>query len=112
MTDKVEKGAFIGSLKRTNKDIKGDRAEAIAEDAEMSYRRSIEDMQVSLKRLAREQENMLDLSPGTSYSLMLGEDFDSSAFITRDAEVGLDIHNTTTKLNIAIQRYTHLFGAL
>lgn len=34
-------GAFVDSLQRSNKQIKGDRALAIGEDAQMSYGRLI-----------------------------------------------------------------------
>ena len=32
-----QNGAFVNSLKRNNKQIKADRAEAIGEDAEIEY---------------------------------------------------------------------------
>jgi len=109
MNDEVnqgkDSGAFIASLKRTNKSIKDDRAEAIGEDAEMAFRRSIEDMQVDLKRMLRAQTNMLDMSPENSYSLMLGKDFDSMKFVEEDAKLGLDMRNLNIKLEIAIDRY-------
>ena len=37
-------GAFYGSLKRNNKQIRDDRALAIAEDTELVYKRKIEDL--------------------------------------------------------------------
>ena len=46
-------GAFIDSLKRNNKQIH--------EDAEMLYKRKIEDLEVEIKRVKRDQENMLAL---------------------------------------------------
>jgi len=105
-------GAFVASLKRTNKSIKADRADAIGEDAEMAFRRSIEDMQVEAKRMVRAQTNMLDMSPENSYSLMLGKDFDSAKFVEEDAKLGLDMRNLNIKLEIAKARYRILFGEL
>lgn len=112
MSEEENTGAFVASLKRNNKSIKDDRAIAIAEDAEMAFRRSIEDMRVDMKRMARAQTNMLDLSPENSYSLMLGKDFDSAKFVDEDARLGLDMRNLGIKLEIAEARYTELFGAL
>ncbi len=40
MEEKPLVGAFIDSLKRNNKQIRDDRATAIAEDAQIMYRRS------------------------------------------------------------------------
>ena len=104
------KGAFVDSLKRNNKQIRDDRAASIAEDAQMSYRREIEDLEMSVKRMRREQENMLDMSPENAQSLILGKDFDAKTYIERDTSLGLQIRNTEIKLEIATSRYNYLFG--
>lgn len=110
MNDEVEVGAFVASLKRNNKQIRDDRASAITEDAQMAYKRSVEDLEMGIKRMRREQENMLDLSPDNAQSLILGKDFDSATYISRDAELGLNIRNAEIKLDIAATRYLYLFG--
>ncbi|MCI5136183.1 MAG: hypothetical protein D3920_14200, partial [Candidatus Electrothrix sp. AW2] len=68
-------GAFINSLKRNNREIRDDRATAIAEDTELVYKRKIEDLEISIKKMQREQEYMLDLSPASTQSLILASDF-------------------------------------
>lgn len=98
------------SLKRNNKQIRDDRATAIGEDAEMVYKRSIEDMERNIKVMARDQENMLDLSPENAMSLKMAKDFDANEYATRDLEAGVKIRNETIKLNIAKRRYNYLFG--
>ncbi len=103
-------GAFIGSLKRNNKQIRDDRATAIGEDTELIYKRQIEDLQVAIKKMEREQENMLDLSPTNSMSLVLASDFDSSLYVQKDIELGVKIRNESIKLEIAQKRYKYLFG--
>ena len=50
----MEEGAFLESLKRNNAKIRADRAVAIAEDAEVMFKREIEDIAISIKRLRRE----------------------------------------------------------
>jgi len=103
-------GAFMSSLKRNNKQIRNDRAIAIEEDTELIYKRTMEDLEVGLKRMRREQENMLDLSPTNAQSLVLASDFDSQNYVNKDVELGVKIRNTEIKLEIAKARYSYLFG--
>ncbi len=110
LPDTPVNGAFVNSLQRNNKQIKNDRAASIAEDAQLAYRRNIEDLEMSIKRMTRTQDNMLDMSPENTQSLILGKDFDSKAFIEMDAQLSLDMRNTTIKLELAQSRYTYLFG--
>ena len=104
------RGAFIESLTRNNKQIRSDRATAISEDTQLLYKRQIEDLDVSLKRMKREQENMLDLSPTNAQSLVLASDFDSAEYVAKDVALGVKIRNEEIKLEIARLRYNYLFG--
>lgn len=106
----VTKGAFVESLKRNNTKIKADRATAITEDTEIIFKRKVEDLLLSVKRMKREQENMLDLSPTHADSLILASDFDSIEYVDKDIALGVKIRNEEIKLEIAQQRYEHLFG--
>lgn len=110
LNEETPKGAFFESLVRNNKKIRTDRALAIQEDAEMLYKREVEDMQVQLRRLIRERDNMLDLSPENAMSLVLATDFDGKAFVEKDLQIGIDIRNLEIKLEIAEARYKVLFG--
>ena len=107
--DVKEVGAFISSLKRNNKQIRDDRATAISEDTTLLYKRYIEDLQVNIKRMEREQENMLDLSPTNALSLVLASDFDAGAYVQKDVDLGVKIRNEQIKLEIAQRRYKYLF---
>ena len=93
MSDEITKGAFVESLKRNNQKIRDDRATAIVEDTELVYKRLIEDTTIKLKKLKREQENLLDLSPTTADSLVLASDFDSDGYAKKDVELGVKIRN-------------------
>jgi hypothetical protein len=104
-------GAFAASLKRNNNKIREDRANSISDDTQLMYKRSIEDLQVTVKRLRREQENLLDLSPTSADSLVLASDFDSKSYVDKDIELGVKIRNLEIKLEIATKRYNYLFGA-
>ncbi len=102
-------GAFMESLVRTNKQIKHDRAESIAEDAQLRFKRTVEDMEMEMKKLERERRNMLDLSPTNTQSLIVADEFDSEGFVERDLKLGKDMHNLGIKLDIARKRYSELF---
>ncbi len=103
-------GAFLVSLKRNNSKIRDDRAAAIGEDAMLIYKREVEDIQLQVKKLKREQENMLDMSPTDATSLVLASDFNAKDYVARDLELGVKIRNLEIKLDIAKQRYAYLFG--
>jgi len=106
----VQVGAFKESLYRNNSKIRKDRADSIIEDAELIYKREIEDLDVSMKKMQREQENMLDLSPTNAMNLTLASDFDSKVYVDKDIELGVKIRNVEIKLEIARKRYAYLFG--
>lgn len=110
-TEALKTGAFVQSLKRNNAKIREDRATSISEDTQLMYKRHIEDMEVQIKKLRRDQENMLDLSPTHADSLVLASDFNSAAFVEKDAKISFDIRNLEIKLELAKKRYAHLFGA-
>ena len=103
-------GAFVESLKRNNKQIRDDRAEAIVEVAQLKYKRRVEDLRMQVGEMRREQENMLDLSPTNAQSLTLASDFDSDGYIVKDLDLGIKIRNTEIKLDVAENRFEHLFG--
>jgi len=104
------KGAFVDALKRNNKQIRSDRATSISEDTEMIYKRQIEDIELQLRKMKREQENMLDLSPTDANSLVLASDFDCAKYVEKDILLGLNIRNAEIKLEIAKARFDYLFG--
>jgi len=108
--EKVVVGAFMDSLVRNNKQIRRDRAEAIGEDAQLHYKREVEDLQYKIKRMRREREAMLDMSPTDAKSLVLATDFNSEDFVKKDIRLGIDIRNMEITLDIATNRYNFLFG--
>jgi hypothetical protein len=103
-------GAFISSLKRNNAKIREDRAVAIADVAQLKYKRTIEDLEISIKEMKREQENMLDMSPTSADSLVLASDFDSTKYVEKDIALGIKIREAEIKIDIAQKRYAYLFG--
>ena len=107
---KPSEGRFLEVLRRTNKQIKDDRAASISEDAQMTFRRAVEDLEMDLRRAHRDRENMLDLSPENTHSLILGKDFDAKGFVERESEIARKIYNLEIKLSLMVERYKYLFG--
>jgi hypothetical protein len=103
------KGAFVGSLMRNNKKIRDDRAIAIAEDAELIYKRAIEDTEKKLRQFKRDRDNMLDLSAKETTSLIMATDFNADEFVAKDLAIGTQIRNLQITLEIAKERYDFLF---
>lgn len=106
----IQQGAFLSSLKRNNKQIRDDRATAIADVAQLKYKRKVEDLEMAIRDMKREQDNMLDLSPTNAQSLIIASDFDAEAYIGKDLELGVRIRNEEIRLEIARKRYAFLFG--
>jgi len=104
------RGTFMSSLTRNNKKIRADRAAAITEDAETIYRREVEDLEIRLKKAVRERENLLDLSPNSTQSLIMAADFDSKGFSTSHINLGLQIKKLEEKLEVARTGYAELFS--
>jgi len=103
------KGTFVTSLRRNNKQIRDDRALAIAEDAELLFKREVEDIYTALEVTRRERDAMLDLGGKSTTTIISQSDFDAKEFVAKDLELGLKIRTLEIKLEIAESRYNGLF---
>ncbi|MCD1115498.1 hypothetical protein [Chryseobacterium turcicum] len=103
------KPRFIESLQRNNDKIREDRARTIGEDSELIYRRKVEDIELKIKRLEREQEGLIDISPLDKNSLTFA-DFQPETFVQRDIELSLTIRNLNIQLDVSVKRFEYLFG--
>ena len=103
------KPRFIESLQRNNDQIREDRARTIREDSELIYRRKVEDIELKIKRLEREQEGLIDISPLDKNSLTFA-DFQPEAFVQKDIELSLLIRNLNIQLEVSTKRFEYLFG--
>lgn len=103
------KPRFIESLQRNNDQIREDRARTIGADSELIYRRRIEDIELKIKRLEREQEGLIDISPLDRNSLTFA-DFQPETFVQKDIELSLTIKNLNIQLEVAVKRFEYLFG--
>jgi len=110
MDTKKPKGQFFETLDRSGKEIKKGRAQAIGEDAKLTYGRTLEDKAMEIRRLQTEREAALDLSPKDINSLVMAQNFDGPAFVARDLQNSIDIRNLKIQLDVGMERYTTLFG--
>lgn len=102
--------AFGVSLKRNNSQIRKDRADTITRNTFIKYKRKIEDLDEDLFTLVNQQENMLDLAPNHTQSLVPVESFDATAFMEADCKLSLTIRNKRIEANIVRRRCNYLFG--
>ena len=105
-------GAFVASLKRNNKQIRDDRADAIAKSARLKYKRTIEDLEFEIDAMKTDRENMLDMSPSNAQSLIVASDFKADEFVRKDKELSLQIREKEIELEISRKRYEVLFGGV
>ena len=75
----VQQGAFYASLKRNNREIRQDRADAIGRALQLRYKRKIEDIDEEIYQAQTRRENALDLSPSVIGSLNPAKDFDTES---------------------------------
>lgn len=107
--DNKPMGALNSSLARNAKAIRLDRAQAIAEDTEITYKRKLEDMDQEIRRLKRKRAAMLDLSPNDSTSLILAANYDPYAFHEQDKEITTTIRKLSVEKELMQARYNYLF---
>ena len=105
----VTPGAFVSSLKRTNSQIKSARATMIGINAETNFRRKIEDINLNINSMKMELENMLDMSPTNSQSLVLAADFDAEKFTQQYVDLKVKIRNAEITRDLAKESYDYLF---
>jgi len=108
--EKEQVGFVYQSLQRNNKQIRADRAEALAEDLETPARRACEDLYSDLRKATRDRAAMYDFSPANTQSLVLAKDVDGRAVWKDDMAKSLEIRDLQIKFEIACARYKDLYG--
>lgn len=103
---------FTKDLMRNFKQLKESRAESVAEDLEILYKRKIEDLCHKIRSYDRDRENIiLDLSPTSITSAaVVPSDFKPENFLRKDIEIGINRRSAVIELEIVVARYNELFG--
>lgn len=109
---KLVKGAFKSDLMRSFKQLKEARAESVVEDAEILYKRKIEDLCKNLRQYERDREDMiLELSPSSvGSSTVVPLDFRIDVLLEKDIELGKKKREDEIILEIVLDRYQRMFG--
>ena len=110
--ENIKDANFTKDLMRTFKQLKNSRAESVAEDVEIIYKRKIEDLCHKIRSMDRDRENIiLDLSPVNAFtSNVVPSDFNADAFLQKDIQIGLNRRAAVIELQIVVERYKALFG--
>jgi hypothetical protein len=109
-TKATPKNNVLDILKRNNREIKQDQALNISEDISVFYKRRIEDIKLSIRRMERARTALLDIAPTTTTSLVIGPNFDAEGYVRDDEKLTLDIRLEKIKLEEAEARFKELFG--
>lgn len=112
--EETKKNTFKEDLMRNFKQLKESRAESVAEDVEIAYKRKIEDLCHQIRNYDRDRENIiLDLSPTNAFNgTVVPSDFKPENFMAKDLEIGRNKRDAIISLTIMVERYTQLFGEL
>lgn len=110
--ENIKDANFTKDLMRTFKQLKNSRAESVAEDVEIIYKRKIEDLCHKIRSMDRDRENIiLDLSPVNAFSgNVVPSDFNADAFLQKDIQIGLNRRAAVIELQIVVERYKAMFG--
>ena len=109
-TQIVKESGFVReNLNRNAKQLRQDRAESIYEELQVRFDRRVQDLELDLKRLRREQNAEFDFNPANTHSLVFDK-VDAVQVQEKDEQTSMKIRETLIRLNDAKQRYNFLFG--
>jgi len=112
MEEKKITGILGPTLKQTYKQIKDSRIEAMLEDAELKYRRDIEDECAKVRQCDRDMEDaILDILPANAGQGINPAAFDASKLKNTRVSTLLTRRESSIKLGILVNDYETLFGA-
>lgn len=109
MSNKETGAQFFDALVRSSKDIKRDRAEAIFEQGQVIYGRSIEDLELDIKTRERELRTMLDMSGDSALSLRVAEGFDPEEFVKRRRDIIVKLRELKIERDLLQDDFNLLF---
>lgn len=112
MEETKNTGVFLANLTKNFKQIKQERAESVTEDVETTFRRHIEDLCKDIRDIDRTLQNLfLSMAPTTALeNTVVPADFNASAFMKKEQELGLERRKLLITLRIMLERYEYYFG--
>jgi hypothetical protein len=101
---------FTLNLTKGNEAIKGDRARVARSSAERELRKIIDSIIDRQDKLMLERENLSDLSPRNTTSLIFaGDNFDGAKWAKRMSEIELELLNIDVELEATEALYDQWF---
>ena len=112
MEETTKKTGILGAtLKQTFKQIKDSRIDAMLEDTETQYRRSIEDLAMKMRQCDRDLEDaILDVLPHNAIASIDPNKFDAVKLKESRVEMLLTKREISIKLAVLVTDYETLFG--
>ena len=110
--EEVKKTGILGTtLKQTFKQIKDSRIDAMLEDTETQYRRSIEDLGMKMRQCDRDLEDaILDVLPHNAIASIDPNKFDAVKLKESRIEMLLTKREISIRLGVLVTDYETLFG--
>ena len=110
--EETKKTGILGTtLKQTFKQIKDSRIDAMLEDTETQYRRSIEDLGMKMRQCDRDLEDaILDVLPHNAIASIDPNKFDAVKLKESRIEMLLTKREISIKLGVLVTDYETLFG--
>lgn len=105
----LTKSPFMSTIARSNKELRQDRALIIAKATEKALRRKIEDFNDNLESLKLSLDNLLDINPSNTHTIINPSDFNPDAYIRTAEEIDLKIRDISIRRDLAQKRYDALF---
>lgn len=111
MEEKKTTGILGPTLKQTYKQIKDSRIEAMLEDAELKYRREIEDVCAKVRQCERDMEDaILDILPSNAGQGINPSAFDADRLKNTRISTLITKREQAVRLGILVNDYETLFG--
>lgn len=110
--EEIKKTGILGTtLKQTFKQIKDSRIDAMLEDTETQYRRSIEDLGMKMRQCDRDLEDaILDVLPHNAIASIDPNKFDAVKLKESRIEMLLTKREISIRLGVLVTDYETLFG--
>ena len=110
--EETKKTGILGTtLKQTFKQIKDSRIDAMLEDTETQYRRSIEDLGMKMRQCDRDLEDaILDVLPHNAIASIDPNKFDAVKLKESRIEMLLTKREISIRLGVLVTDYETMFG--
>ena len=102
------RGALYASLARSNKQIREERGTDLVEELRVSYERRVQDLEMDISKILRNQKRNFDFG-GTSTTSLVVKDVNSKEIMDVDLAIELELHNLNVKLGHVKRRLKYLF---